>query len=63
MGKNLLFDSKNEFKKSDVGYFILLMTQRKGKLSKILPFFSLITMHLTIKRVVQLGFDVKIGKI
>lgn len=63
MGKNLLFDSKNEFKKSNVGYFILLMTQRKGKLSKILPFFSLITMHLTIKRVVQLGFDVKIGKI
>lgn len=62
-GVNLLLDSKYEFFNDDIAYFILLMCNRKGKLSDILPFFSLITMHLTIKRIIQLGFKVFIGKI
>ena len=62
-GKNLLFNRKNEFKKDKQTYCILLMSRRTGKLHEILPFFTMITLHLTIKRITQLGFDVKVGKI
>lgn len=62
-GTNLILDKKYNLRNEDISYFILLMSTRKGKLTDILPFFSLITMHLTIKRITQLGFKVHIGKV
>lgn len=62
-GDNLILNDDLTLRNNDIEYFILLMSQRDGLLSNILPFFTLITMHLTIKRIVQLGFSVRVGKI
>lgn len=62
-GESLILDENLSLLGNGKEYFVLLMSQRVGKLANILPFFSLITMHLTIKRITQLGFKVKIGKL
>lgn len=62
-GKNILLKRNLDFRKKQQTYCILLMSQRDGQLSEILPFFTMITLHLTIKRVTQLGFGVAVAKI
>lgn len=49
--------------KEEVIYFIVLMSKRKGNLSDILPFFSLISFNIVIKRILQMGYNVKIAKV
>ncbi|HEY4288971.1 MAG TPA: DUF6119 family protein [Puia sp.] len=60
--KNLILNSKGELKNPNITYVILLLTTSKKKLSDQLPFFSLITFNLIIRKVTQLGFQVRICK-
>lgn len=74
--KQWIFEtSKKEFKKhmlvkKDLSllketpcYCIVLMTKNDKRLSEILPFFSLISFNLMIRRIVQLGYEVRIAKV
>lgn len=61
--KNLLIKRNGSFRHERQTYCIMLMTTREGRLSDILPFFTMITLHLTIKRVSELGFNVVVAKI
>lgn len=58
-----LIDDDLSLIKEEVIYFIVLMTKRKGDLSDILPFFSLISFNIVIKRILQMGYSVKIAKV
>lgn len=62
-GGNLLLNDDFSLKREKPCYFILLLSDRKERLVDILPFFSLISFNLLIKKVTQLGFDVKIGRV
>ena len=60
--KNLLLNSKNEFKNGTPEYVIVLLSSSKRKAYESLPFFSLISFNIVIRKIVQLGFSVKICK-
>ena len=51
------------FTSEETVYYIVLLCNRKGPLSKILPFFSLISFNVAIKNILQLGYTVKIAKV
>jgi uncharacterized protein (TIGR04141 family) len=51
------------FTSAETIYYIVLLCNRKGPLSKILPFFSLISFNVAIKNILQLGYTVKIAKV
>lgn len=61
--KHLLVNRARKFTNPPPRYFILLMSTKTGTLVDNLPFFSMVTIHMTIRRILQLGFEVKIGKI
>jgi len=59
--KNILLKASNEFKEPPINYLIVLMAGPTTKtLADLLPFFSLITFNMLIRRVSQLEFNVKI---
>ncbi|MCA6450018.1 MAG: TIGR04141 family sporadically distributed protein [Chitinophagaceae bacterium] len=59
--KNIILKPSNDFKEPSVKYLIVLMTTKPGKsLADSLPFFSLVTFNMMIRRVSQLDFDVQI---
>lgn len=57
-----LIDDNLALINEEVIYVILLLSKRKGRLCDILPFFSLISFNIVIKRIVQLGYVVKVAK-
>lgn len=61
-GGNQLIDFGAGFQRSDITYYIVLLTQRAGDLADILPFFSLVSFNIMLRRIQQLGFNVKISK-
>ncbi|MBL7723306.1 MAG: TIGR04141 family sporadically distributed protein [Chitinophagaceae bacterium] len=59
--KNIFLKPSNDFKDPNVKYLIVLMTGTTGKsLADSLPFFSLVTFNMMIRRVTQLDFNVEI---
>jgi uncharacterized protein (TIGR04141 family) len=59
--KNIFLKSSNDFKEPNVKYLIVLMAQDTSKsLADSLPFFSLVTFNMMIRRIIQLDFDVEI---
>lgn len=59
--KNIFLKPSNDFKDPDVKYLIVLMAGATGKaLVDSLPFFSLVTFNMMIRRITQLGFEVEI---
>ena len=59
--KNIFLKPSNDFKEPSVKYLIVLMTPKIGKsLADSLPFFSLVTFNMMIRRISQLDFDVEI---
>lgn len=44
-------------------FYIVLMSQRIGSIAQALPFFSLISFNIMIKRILALGYVVKIGQV
>lgn len=59
--KNIFLKPSNEFKEPSVKYLIVLMTTKTGKsFVDSLPFFSLVTFNMMIRRITQLDFDVEI---
>lgn len=58
-----LLEADLSFTSDETIYYIVLLCNRKGPLSKILPFFSLISFNIAIKNILQLGFSVKIAKV
>lgn len=59
--KNIFLKPSNDFKDPNVKYLIVLMTGTTGKsLVDSLPFFSLVTFNMMIRRVTQLDFNVEI---
>jgi uncharacterized protein (TIGR04141 family) len=61
-GGNQLIDFGAGFQRSDITYYIVLLTQRAGDLADILPFFSLVSFNIMLRKIQQLGFNVKISK-
>jgi uncharacterized protein (TIGR04141 family) len=59
--KNIFLKPSSEFKDPNVKYLVVLMTGKTGKsLVDSLPFFSLVTFNMMIRRVTQLDFNVEI---
>lgn len=59
--KNIFLKPSNEFKEQNVKYLIVLMTSNPGKsLVDSLPYFSLVTFNMMIRRITQLDFGVEI---
>ncbi len=59
--KNIFLSGNKKIKSSNLKYLIVLMSgSDKKNLVDSLPFFSLITFNMIIKRINQLGFDVEI---
>ena len=59
--KNIFLKSSNDFKQPPINYLIVLMANAKGKsLADSLPFFSLITFNMMVRRITQLDYTVKI---
>jgi len=59
--KNIFLKPSNDFKSPDVKYLIVLMTGTTVKsIADSLPFFSLVTFNMMIRRVTQLDFGVEI---
>jgi uncharacterized protein (TIGR04141 family) len=44
-------------------FYIVLMSQRSGSIAETLPFFSLISFNIMIKRILALGYFVKITQV
>jgi uncharacterized protein (TIGR04141 family) len=62
--KNILLKSSNEFKDADVKYLVVLMTGSHTRtLADTLPFFSLVTFNMVIRRVEQLNFNIQICQV
>ena len=61
--KNQMLNPKKEFRNPNIGYLIVLMSQDPRSLADSLPFFSLISFNLVIKKIQQLGFEVKVGRL
>jgi len=62
--KNHLLVKKDlSLKKEKPCYCIALMTERTEPLNEILPFFSLISFNLMIRKVVELGYEVMVTKV
>ena len=59
--KNILLNKKHEFKSTSVKYLVVLMAcQPKKKLVDVLPFFSLVTLNMMIRRIEQLDFEIRV---
>ncbi len=59
--KNIFLKPSNDFKENNVKYLIVLMAQNTSKsLADSLPFFSLVTFNMMIRKITQLDFDVEI---
>lgn len=59
--KNIFLKASNEFKHPPVSYLIVLMAGTAGKsLADCLPFFSLVTFNMVIRRIRQLDFEIKV---
>jgi uncharacterized protein (TIGR04141 family) len=59
--KNIFLKRNNDFKHQPVTYLITLMSGSSNKsLADSLPFFSLITFNMMIRKISQLGFDIKV---
>jgi len=59
--KNIFLKPSNDFKQPPINYLIVLMSNTSGKsLAESLPFFSLITFNMMIRRITQLDYTVKI---
>jgi uncharacterized protein (TIGR04141 family) len=61
-GGNQIIDFGAGFQRSNITYYIILLTQRTGDLADILPFFSLVSFNIMLRKIQQLGFNVKISK-
>jgi uncharacterized protein (TIGR04141 family) len=60
-GKNVFLKASGEFKQPVVKYLLVLMAGKRGKtLVDTLPFFTLVTLNMLIRRINQLNFDVEI---
>jgi uncharacterized protein (TIGR04141 family) len=59
--KNIFLKPSHEYKQPPVSYVIVLMGSGKKKpLAEVLPFFSLITFNMVIRRITQLDFPMKV---
>ena len=63
MKKNLILNKNLSLKNKKLKYMILFMYERNKKPSQFLPFFSLVALQMTIRRIKELGFEVEVGKI
>ena len=61
--RNLILNSKNELKNSELAYLIVLLSNSKKSLSESLPFFSLVSFNIMIKRIQQLNLRVSLCKV
>jgi uncharacterized protein (TIGR04141 family) len=58
---DIFLDDKNRFVASQVKYLIVLMRGvNPKKLVDTMPFFSLITFNMMIRRILGLGFEVEV---
>lgn len=61
-GKNII-TSQGKLKNARPKYTILFMTGKSKKVSKTLPFFSLVALNITIQNIHQLGYDVEVARL
>ncbi len=62
-GANLILDATNSLVNDNIEYLILFMYDGDKKPSEFLPFFSMVALQIAIKRIRQLGFEVKVSKV
>lgn len=61
--KNIILNNDLSLKNEKIKYQILFMYGKKKQPSEFLPFFSLVALQMTLRRIRQLGFEVEVGKI
>ena len=61
--KNIILKKDHSLKNENIKYLILFMYGKNKMPSQFLPFFSLVALQMTIRRIRELGYEVEVGKI